>query len=226
MNVCAIIPARGGSKGIHKKNLVKVCGKPLIEWSIEHAIRAKRVNSVWITSDSDEILSIAKSAGANTIKRPFDISGDFATTESAWIHAIEEIERSEAIDLVVGMQATSPVRESIDLDNAITKFFVEKYDSMFSASEIDDFFIWHKINKNFRSFNYDYKNRKRRQDISKQYLETGSFYLFTPNLIREHNNRLAGKIGIAVTEFWKSFEIDTMEDVKFCETIIKNYILQ
>ena len=73
------------------------------------------------------------------------------------------------------------------------------------------------------SLNYDYKNRKRRQDVKNQYLENGSFYIFKPEIIKKSKNRLAGKIEVAEQEFWKSFEIDSIENLKFSEIIMKNY---
>jgi len=94
MNVVAIILARGGSKGVPKKNIIDFCGKPLIAWTIDNCIKGG-ANSVWVSSDSDEILEISTEYGANKIKRPDDIAGDFATSESAWLHAINYIEQAE-----------------------------------------------------------------------------------------------------------------------------------
>ena len=91
-NCVAIIPARGGSKGIPGKNLLKLAGKPLIAWSIEHALKSSKIDSVWVTSDSDEILSVSVAYGAKAIKRPASISGDKATSEEAWIHALKKIQ--------------------------------------------------------------------------------------------------------------------------------------
>ena len=79
---------------------------------------------------------------------------------------------------------------------------------------------------NYSSLNYDYKNRKRRQDVKKQYLENGSFYIFKPEILKINKNRLGGKIEIIEQEFWKSFEIDSIENLKFSEIIMKNYLLK
>lgn len=226
MNV-AVIPARGGSKGIPKKNLLKICGKPLIAWSIEQALSAKLIDKVYVTSDSDEILDVALSFGALGIKRPLEISGDTATSESAWIHACDYIEQQgHSIQYMIGMQATSPVRHSLDLDQAIDKMKRDKLDSLFSAANIGDFFIWKNINGRMDSINYDYKNRKRRQDFASQILENGSFYIFKPDQLRRENNRLSGLIGIHEMPMWKSFEIDDHEDIKFVSMIIENYLLK
>jgi CMP-N,N'-diacetyllegionaminic acid synthase len=226
-NIVAIIPARGGSKGIPKKNLINFCGKPLVSWTIKQALSVKSISSVWISSDSTEILNLAKDLGANTILRPKSLSSDTATTESTWNHALKIIEeKTGTVDMVIGLQATSPVRESKDVEKAIQIFKKSKSDSLFSAAEIGDFYIWQKKNKKLTSLNYDYDNRGRRQDYTKQYVENGSFYIFKPQILKKLNNRLGGKIEISLMEFWKSFEIDSLEDLELCETLMKHYILK
>lgn len=224
--IAAIIPARGGSKGIPRKNLLELCGKPLIGWSIDQAVKAELVTEVFVTSDSDEILDVAKNLGATPIKRPEEISGDNATSESAWLHALDQIEaQGNKVEYLVLMQATSPIRHPFDLDRAIQKMRDENLDSLFSVANIGDFFIWRKMMDKYESINYDYKNRKRRQDFGEQLLENGSFYVCKPSLLRETNNRLGGKIGVHVMPLWKSFEIDEIENVKFIKMLMENYLL-
>ncbi len=226
-NNVVIILARGGSKEIPKKNIVKFCGKPLLAWSIEQALNAKKISSVWVSSDSQEILKIAKKYGAETITRPKSISSDVSSSESGWQHAVKKIEKNDKkIDVVIALQATSPLRESHDLDNALIKFKRTNADSMFSCSELKDFFLWTRKNKSYSSSNYNYKNRKRRQDLKEQILENGSFYIFKPKNLLKFNNRLSGKIEVAVLEFWKSFEIDSIDSLWLCEVLMKNYLLK
>ena len=226
MNIVAIILSRGNSKAIPKKNIIKFCDKPLLNWSIEQAKNTKNISSVWVSSDNEEILNIAKKENAEIIKRPKSLSTDKSSSESGWIHAIKEVEKKQKIDLVVALQATSPIRESKDLDKAIKKFKRVKADSMFSCSKLSDFFLWKKQNNRYTSLNYDYKRRKRRQEIKKQYLENGSFYLFKPEILKKCNNRLGGKIDMIELEFWKSFEIDSLESLRLCEILMKNYLLK
>jgi N-acylneuraminate cytidylyltransferase len=225
LNTVAIILARGGSKGIPKKNLIDFCGQPLISWTILQAKLSKFVDSVWVSSDDNEILEIAKEYGAKTILRPAHLSSDSATSESAWLHAINFIEKQFHIDIVLGLQPTSPLREIDDLDQSIDLFVKNNYDSLFSANEIQDFFIWENNNKNLNSLNYDFKNRKRRQQIKKKYLENGSFYLFKPRILKENNNRLGGNIGIYLMQKYKMFQIDTKSDLDLCSAIMKSYKL-
>lgn len=227
MNVIGIIPVRGGSKGIPLKNIKPFCGKPLIAWSIEQAKNSQNINSLWVTSDNEEILDVAKQFGAKTVKRPSDISGDTATSESAWSHAIDVISGNESIDIVVGIQATSPIREAQDFDLAIDIFLTEKIDSLFTSTAFRDFFLWeYSSNHALISINYDWKNRKRRQDLPERFIENGSFYIFKPEIIKKFNNRLGGKIGTFTMENYKQFQIDNLEDFVFCETIMKAYILK
>ena len=225
-NIVAIILARGGSKGIPNKNITNFCGKPLICWSIQQALKSKKISSVWVSSDNEKILNVSKKEGAKIIHRPKKISNDKSSSESGWIHAINEIEKTQKIDIVVGIQATSPIRNSEDFDKALKKFHRLKLDSMFSCSKLEDFLIWGKNGGKLSSLNYNFKNRKRRQDSEKQILENGSFYIFKPKNIKKSKNRLNGKMDIIEMEFWKSFEIDSIENLKFCETIMKNYLLK
>lgn len=227
MNTIAIILARGGSKGIPNKNIIDFCGKPLIAWTIENCIEGG-ANSVWVSSDSDEILSISSEYGANTIKRPDDISGDFATSESAWLHALNYVEtvKKIQIDWILAPQVTSPLRESSDIKKAISLANQNKNDSFFSCSIAEDLFFWQKNEAGkLDSINYDWRNRKRRQDIPSQYIENGSFYLFKPEVLRSTNNRFGSKIGLVEMEFWKMFEIDSYDDLKMCSALMKEFII-
>ncbi len=221
----AIIPARAGSKGIPKKNLVPVCGRPLIEWSVRQALAAEEIDSVWVTSDGDEILRAAEQAGARPIRRPVELAGDAATSESAWLHAIDAIEeQGVVVGRIVGMQATSPVREAADLDGALRQFERDRLDSLLSVSEIQDFFVWEGAGDGtFRPVNYDFRSRRRRQAIRPQYRENGSFYVFRPELLRNEGNRLGGRIGAFVMAAHKIFQIDSPEDVALCEAVMRGY---
>ncbi|MBM9577316.1 acylneuraminate cytidylyltransferase family protein [Leptospira sp. 201903070] len=226
MNTVAVILARGGSKGLPKKNILDFNGKPLIAWTIEQCLNAKKIDSVWVSSDSDEILSISENFGAKRIKRPDEFSNDTATSESAWIHAIDTIElEGGKVDRVVAPQVTSPLRESSDIEKALFLFDQNGFDSMFSASVAEDLYFWERTaNGELNSVNYDWKNRKRRQDHSPQYIENGSFYIFTPETIRKNQNRFGKNIGMVEMEFWKMFEIDSAETFKLCQAIMNSFL--
>lgn len=220
----AVIAARGGSKGIPHKNLLDLCGKPLIAWTVEQARAARGVDVVAVSSDSDNILAAAEAAGAIGVRRPADISGDLASSESAWLHALNAIdERMGRCERIVALQATSPIRESSDIEDALATFDRDHLDSLLSVCEVEDYFNWRIGASGPEPINYDYHNRRMRQQIEKRYLENGSFYVLIPSLLREQNNRLGGKIGFHVMDRHKMFQIDRPEDVKLCAAIMHSY---
>ncbi len=216
----AIIPARGGSKGIPNKNLINFAGKPLIVWTIEQIIRCKSVADVYVSSDCEEILATAKAAGAKTIKRPSIIAKDTSTSEESLSHFLDTLDVSPTA--VVFLQATSPLREPKDIDNAMNLFIEKELDSLFSAVSSEDMCLWAVNNEVCESLNYDYKNRKRRQDIHGQVIENGSFYIFKPSIMKKYNNRLGGRIGFYLMDKWKIHEIDDLEDLEMCKYIFIN----
>ena len=226
-NTVAIILARGGSKGVPGKNIKEFCGKPLMVWTIEQLQAVKSIHSTWVSSDSPDILSIAKNSGAEIICRPAEISSDSASSESGWLHALGIIEEKIGhVEAIVAPQVTSPLREPDDIERGILEFQQQDYDSMFSCSVAEDLFFWERMpNGQLRSVNYDYKNRKRRQDIAEQYIENGSFYIFKPEVLKQYVNRFGGKIGMVKMEFWKMFEIDSPEDFIMCEALMKRFLL-
>jgi CMP-N,N'-diacetyllegionaminic acid synthase len=226
VNIHAIIPARGGSKGIPKKNIIDFCGKPLLAWTI---LQLKLVNSladIWVSSDDEDILDIAERYGARKILRPKEISGDNATSESAWSHSVSYIEDrvDNSVDYVLGPQVTSPLREPKDFLEAIAKIQSSEADSLLSVVRIEDHFIWEGHSKGgYRPTNYDHRKRKLRQQIDSRFLENGSFYLFTPELLRQTRSRLGGEIEIYVMDKYKVFQIDNNDDIRLCSTIMRAY---
>lgn len=228
MSVVAILLARGGSKGVPRKNLIDFCGKPLMVWSIEQCLAAQGIDSVWVSSDSAEILEVATAHGAQAIQRPDDLAGDTATSESGLLHALEVIERQQGpVDLVVAPQATSPLREPADLERGLAVFATGQYDSLFSCSVAEDLYFWQRTPSGvLESVNYDWRNRKRRQDHAPQYIENGSFYMFQPQVLRKFNNRFGERIGMVEMEFWKTFEIDSIETLRLCSALMREFLLQ
>ena len=228
MEAIGFIPARGGSKGVVKKNIKNIAGKPLIAWSIEQALSSELIGRVIVSTDCSEIAEISKKYGAEVpFLRPENISSDHATTEAAMLHCCEYLKsRDELPDLFVLIQATSPIRSDKQFDDAIKEFKNNDYDSLLSVSKSHRF-TWK--NKLFPIASYDFKNRPRRQDIKEddqEFLETGSFYITKTSLLMDHKNRLCGKVGLFETPEDESYEIDTLIDFKICEEILKNKILE
>lgn len=220
MKILCVIPARGGSKGIPKKNIINFVDQPLISHSITQSLKSKYITDVVVSSDSDEILKISETYGVISLKRPDEISTDTSSSESALLHTIETLNGN--YDYVVFLQATSPLRTTEDIDNCIETLINNNLDSVFSASILEDMLIWKLSNETLESVNYDYKNRKRRQDSEIQYVENGSIYVFKKEGFIKNKNRLFGKIGLSLMDSWKMFEIDSLEDLELCELIFKN----
>jgi len=229
VRIDAVILARGGSKGYPRKNVRDFCGKPLLTWTVEQALGAARVDDVWVSSDCPEILNVASNSGAKLIHRPQELATDYSTSESGWLHAVEYItEACGEVGIIIGLQATSPLREIVDIENGIEIFLKEELDSLFSCCIAEDICLWTKSkDQGLRSVNYDYRERqrKRRQDLDEQIVENGSFYIFRADQFLEYRNRFFGKIGTCKMEFWKMFEIDSAGDARLCAAIMNEFML-
>jgi len=221
MNIIAIIPARGGSKEVLGKNIREFNGKPLITHSIEYAKSCDLVNSVYVSTDDERISVISSDSGAKIIDRPSNISGDTATTESAIEHALSTLKITP--NIIVLLQATSPLRPLNSLHSAINKFINGGFDSLLSISPTHRFF-WKIENDGTAQAEYDFMNRPRRQDMTKddiRYIENGSVYIFTREHFENIGNRLGGKIGYIEFPEEYSYEIDIESDFIFLENLLK-----
>jgi N-acylneuraminate cytidylyltransferase len=215
-----IIPARGGSKGIPRKNILPIAGQPLISYSIKQAKKTSHVERTIVSTDDQEIATIAQNYGAEVIMRPAEISGDTASSESALIHALDYLKHTEDYepDLVVFLQCTSPLRKDDDIEKAIIQFQKERADSLLSVSPGHSF-LWEQIDGIAQSINYDYRNRPRRQDMNPQFRENGSIYIFKPWVLQEHNNRLGGEVSLYVMDE-PCIDIDSMLDFEMAEFLL------
>jgi YrbI family 3-deoxy-D-manno-octulosonate 8-phosphate phosphatase len=227
METVCIIPARSGPKGIPGKVIMDFCGKPLIAWSILQARQAKQVSTVYVTSDDEVILKVATKYGAIPISLSDELSTDAAHTEADLVHAIDHIEKKETvkIDLVIFLQATSPLRESEDLDGAIEKLVSEKADSLFSAAHLEDFLTWQETEEGLKRLNIDNDRHLRRQDVKSLYVENGSIYLFKPESLRCTNQCLSGRIAMYEMDLWKTVALNSLEDKSLCEWYFMNRLL-
>ena len=219
----AIIPARGGSKGIPKKNIKLLAGKPLIQWTIEHALNSSCVSRLVVSTDCEDIADISTKLKAEVpFLRPNELSSDTASTESAILHCLEWLSLNENYqpDNIILLQPTSPIRSLDAIDNAFDTFLKKKADSLLSVSEFFHF-LW-EDKKNPKAL-YDFQNRPRRQDIEKKDIklkENGSIYISTYENVYKNKNRLGGKIETFIMDEIESLEIDTDLDFKIVETIL------
>ena len=210
--ITAFIPARGGSKGIPNKNIKAFADKPLIVHSIEYTLESNLINEVIVSTNDNKISKIAKETGASVINRPAELSTDTATTESAIDHYINIAKQKP--DIIVLLQATSPLRPKGSLDKTLNHFQKGEYDSLLSICPTHRFF-WRLKGDNTAYAEYDYMNRPRRQDLSREnmrYVENGSIYIFSREHFEKTGNRLGGKIGYVEWPENCSIEIDTITD--------------
>jgi CMP-N,N'-diacetyllegionaminic acid synthase len=219
--VVAVIPARGGSKGIPRKNIRLLAGKPLIVHTIEQARQSCWVTETVVSTDDDEIAAVSEAAGATVVRRPADISGDQASSESALIHAIHSLRQQgrPLPDLTVFLQCTSPIRRRGDIDAAVATLLRKGADSLLSVSPSHRF-LWTEEGGEARSINYDFRNRPRRQDMAPQYVENGSIYVIRTQALLDSGNRLSGKVALYPMDEEAAVDIDSMLDMKLAELIL------
>jgi N-acylneuraminate cytidylyltransferase len=222
MPVIAIIPARGGSKGIPRKNLLPLAGKPLLAHSILQARQTPTITRVVVSTDDQEIAAVAREWDAEVILRPSEISGDRASSESALLHALDFLKHKEGYDpgFVVFLQATSPIRRPGEIQAAIEALRRENADSLFSACRVEGF-TWRLRNGSVAPVNYDPAKRPLRQELLEEiWEENGSLYIFKPFVLREFNSRLGGKIVLHPMSRLDSFQIDEPGDFELIEALM------
>ena len=221
MNV-AIIPARGGSKGIKDKNLQEVGGVSLVGRAIRSAKLAQSIREVYVSTDSPLIAEEAKRWGGKTIIRPADLSADESSSESAIKHALEQIGE---VGIVVFIQCTSPFIRGAELDLAVEFVKSGKYDSVFSAVE-DHGFRWQETTEGLVPIGHSVANRQRRQELPKRFLETGAFYVFRSKGFMEAGSRFHGSVGNVLVDKTFRIEIDDFEDLSQSRAIANSFNIE
>jgi len=214
--IVSIIPARGGSKGVPRKNIRSLRGKPLIAYSIEQSLSSSYIDQTIVSTEDTEIAKISQEYGAKIIVRPMKLAEDTTPTEPVLIHAVEALKK-EGINphYIVLLQPTSPIRRSGDIDRAIETLIDGSGDSLLSVRE-NSSFLWLKDSK---PLNYNYIERPRRQEKEWELVENGSIYITKSEILLKKKNRLGGKIIFYVMPDWASFEIDTPFDFELVEYI-------
>jgi CMP-N,N'-diacetyllegionaminic acid synthase len=220
--VIAVIPARGGSKGIPGKNIRSVGGKPLIAHSIAHAQAVPGMAAVYVSTDDARIAQVASAYGAQVIERPAELANDTASSESALLHALDDLAaRGEPEpDAVVFLQATSPRRRPDDVSRALTAFWEQQADSLFSATPAHGF-MWRCNADGPKPMNYDPVHRPRRQDAPVDVIENGSIYIFKPSILRRYGSRLGGKIAVHTMRAEDSFQVDEPWELDLLDHLLR-----
>lgn len=228
MEILSIIPARGGSKGIKRKNLKPILDKPLVAYSIEASLKSKYITRTIVSSEDDEILEVSERYGAETVKRPFELALDETKTAPVMLQVLNELEKTGySADYVVLLQPTCPLRDEKYIDHAF-EFYFEKqkegYDSCFAAFNLGYTHAKWKVEHDKKlSALYDFRTRPRRQDTDEHYqmiCENGAFYALPYSTLKEVKDFLGYNPCAYITP--RVIDIDTIEDFNKVEEILKN----
>lgn len=227
--ILAIIPARAGSKGLIKKNIKEICGKPLLAWSIEFGLKSKYIDELMVTTDSEEIIDIAKEYGANVpFIRPDYLGTDTATSFDTVKHTIDFYKNSlkKEFDYIVLLEPTSPLREDDNIDNMIEKLLDnhEKFDSILSIGEVNEHpSIMKRIDKKEAIVPYweNLELTDRRQDNDIAYFPYGVAYIIKTNTFLEEKTFYSRKNTFFKIKRYQCFEIDDIYDFLAVENIMK-----
>ncbi len=209
-----VVPARGGSKGVFRKNLRMLAGRPLLAWTIAAIDSAQAQLRCVVTSEDDEILALAEGLGAEIVRRPKHLATDQSPTEPALVHALEAMETPDDVRHIVLMQATSPIRHQGTLDLAIAQYRSADVDSLVGVVAQPPFLWRGPIDS--PSALYDPGLRPRRQDLkptSRTYRETGSLYITSVAGLLESRNRISGRVSLFVMAEDEGLDIDTEADL-------------
>lgn len=222
----SIIPARGGSKRLPRKNILKILDKPLIAYSIEAGLNSKYIDKLIVSSDDDEILSISKDYGAEIIKRPANLAEDTTTTFDTLKHVVENI--SEEYEHIVLLQATSPLRKSSHIDEAIKLLEEKKADAIISVCEMEHSPLWSNTlpsDNNMKLFLKDEIKNKRSQDLEKYYRLNGAIYICrTDKFLENKGFFLEENIYAYIMDRKDSIDIDEEIDFIIASEFIKKSI--
>lgn len=214
MEILSIIPARGGSKEIPMKNLVKLNRKPLIYYTIRASLNSKKVSRTIVSTDNKKIEEVAKKIGAEVVIRPKRLANDKAAIEPTIEHVLKILKNKENYvpDILVLLQNTSPLRSAKHIDEAIELLLNKKYHSVLSCNPTHKF-LWSSKGNQAHPINYNPNKRQNRQEIKNQFIENGAIYITKISSFNKTKCRISGKIGVYPMPEDLSIEIDTELDL-------------
>ena len=218
--IVALIPVRGGSKGIPGKNIRSIYGKPLVHWTIEAAQNSHHIDQVFVATDSENIrnsLQKLHHTKLNVIGRSQHTATDEALTESVMLDFAEQHDFS----YIALIQATSPLLTSSDINSAFEKYFDEGADSLLTCVE-QKRFVWGEKKGTASPLNYDPLNRPRRQNFQNTFVENGALYITSKDLLVKNHCRISGRTIIYKMPSDTYFEIDEPSDWFIVEALLKN----
>jgi len=227
-SVLAVIPARGGSKGLPGKNIREICGKPLIAWSIEKAKKSRYLDMVLVTTDSQEIAAIARKFGAHVpFLRPAELASDKASTYDAIRHALTFLKDREGkdFDYIVLLEPTSPLREDDDIDRMLEQIVSteNEFDSIISVGEVDEHpsIVKRLTGHRLEPFCPELLQTTRRQDNEPAYFPYGVAYIAKTQVLLEENTFYTKRCTYFKIKHYQNFEIDDIYGFLCAESIMK-----
>ncbi|HYP45057.1 MAG TPA: acylneuraminate cytidylyltransferase [Propionibacteriaceae bacterium] len=223
----AIIPARGGSKGVPGKNLRPVDGVPLVVRAIRSCLAAESVDAVYVSTDDRDIAAAARKAGSEVIWRPAALADDLASSEAALLHGLEELaEQGLEPSVLLFVQCTSPFLDPADLDTGVRLVLEAQADSAFSAVATYEF-LWRDVDPTsapgagaVAGVNHDAAVRPRRQDRRPDFRETGGFYALAVPGFRASKHRFFGRTAVVPVSELTTLEVDTPADLLLAEALV------
>jgi len=219
--IVGIIPARGGSKGIPRKNLKEVQGKNLIARGIE-LLEQTQCEKIYVSTDDNEISNISKEYGAGVIERPKDLAGDQSSTESVLFHAVEALKLQDE-DILVLHQITSPLIKKESIEEAISLLMRNaQLNSVLSVREGHPF-MWKQIDHEFwEPSGHKRDFRPRRQDLGIQGIETGGVYAMRVDALVSQQTRFPEPTSVIKVTYLESLDIDSYEDLEVAKLMIRS----
>ncbi len=221
MRVLGIIPARGGSKGVPSKNIIKINGKPLIQYTLDTVTGSRLLKDVFVSTDSDEILELVNKIGGKTLKRSSKNATDTSSVNDVIHEVLKKIDKS--YDIIMLLQPTAPIREPSDIDNVIKMFQDKEVTSVVSVVELDDIHparMYSLCNNRLLPLVPE-DMEKRRQDLEPVYLRNGAIYAIRMEAFKEHDKIILpeGTPYIMPQDQW--LNIDAPRDIKIAEVFLK-----
>ena len=225
LNILGIIPARGGSKGIPRKNIKLLAGKPLIHYTITEAKKSKYLSYMVVSTEDVEITNLVEKYGVDVVKRPDELSADDTPTAHVVQHVIKFLQEKENqnFNIIVILQPTSPLRLVSDIDGAIEMFIKKKCDSVVTVSELQHPPHWmYTIERDVLVPIIKEKNILRRQDAPKIFQLNGAVFVTSKEYLFKNNLIFSGEIGPYIMPIERSVDIDSPLDLKLAELIISH----
>ena len=224
MEILAIIPARGGSKGIPGKNIKPLAGKPLIAYTIEASLKSKYITRTVVSTEDGRIKEAALAFGAEVVDRPAELAQDVTKTAPVLLQVLDELEKTGyKPDITVLLQCTCPLRDEKQIDEAFELFFNSDCDSVFAARPMGvTHALWRKNLDGTYEGLYDYRHRPRRQDTDlhlPMYCETGATYIIRTDVLKEVKDFVGKKPEVYLNG--AIGDIDAPSDFEYAEKALK-----